>query len=853
MAKTIGIDFGTTKTMVSYFNPVTGRAELVRLGRDKDSIPTTAHIDESGQILFGEDADDQIEIDSEGYCRAFKLCLGENEPLTPRCKETAESLAARFLEHVKKECEQSVFHGETVGSATITVPVSFSPARKASLKRAAQKAGFSSVTFLPEPEAAGTAFLHDNPADRFSRALVLDWGGGTLDIAIISRDEDGAIRADHHCTEGRDDIGGEELDRGLLKNLEAIWEYTTGERLITSEEQEPKILRLTEKVKIALSGKDVVTFRKGKQKVEITRDKFRRIVGGVLDIAVDLVQTSLSKNRANGLSDPDVIILIGGTCLSPVVREAMESAFPDIRVLSWHHSHEAVAIGATLHGCNSAVFPNECERTNGIVPVVSEPSKRKTPWKSGEALEKYIGGHRMSHEDFFYLLRSICVILWRLSPINNSFLAMGAELQKISEGEDAKVVSLRIREALNSVALGGFYEQIEELSDLLSEVLKDAVSTEEDYLELYPWVKSFLKDQNPGFQDELALTVKQDIAMNLRRLKDVFLDLASKHKMLCEGYARYDKIIAGSSFWLKAAMGGVVAILTGGLGVVAAVAWSGWKGMSDKDFAENFVNALQEFCTSCADFLARGEELLVQAVMSKQGVWNANFSKKETCLRALNAEGLDLDDIKRRINENYGNEIRNSEDALENHNLVAMAIDCLKEEGHMSQARIENLIKELREGGLLLAADGSVDENAIYALQSASPGEDDFSSKFLDIVGRCRLYDNFYILGDVPYDKKINALRDYGLGLSEEDVLCLYDSTFFGGGGDGFMIAADGIYSKQLWVEPCSWRWDEIRSVNTTPGNTNVVKINNVDVDVPNGGAENFSNMFRRLRSLFTE
>ena len=89
MENAIGIDFGTTKTMVSFLNPVTGRAELVRLGRDRDSIPTTIHEDESGAVLFGEDADDQIVTDPEGYCRAFKLHLGESDSALPRSNETA--------------------------------------------------------------------------------------------------------------------------------------------------------------------------------------------------------------------------------------------------------------------------------------------------------------------------------------------------------------------------------------------------------------------------------------------------------------------------------------------------------------------------------------------------------------------------------------------------------------------------------------------------------------------------------------------------------------------------------------------------------------------------------------------
>lgn len=347
MTNAVGIDFGTTKTMVSYFNPATGRVELVRLGRDRDSIPTTVHVDEAGAWTFGEDADDQIELDPEGYCRAFKLHLGERDPVLPRAGETAEALATRFLRHVREECERNVFRGESVSAATITIPVSFSPARKTSLKRAAEAAGFTSVAFLPEPEAAGTAFLRDNPADEFSRALVLDWGGGTLDIAVICRDSNGAILADSHCAEGRDDVGGEEIDRLLLVAGDERWREAFGTSLLEAEENEPKLLREAEKVKIGLSRKDVVTFRRGPRKIEVTRNQFNLLVGDLLDKAADLVKSALAKNIAQDKPAPDAILLIGGTSQTPIVREAMEKEFSGIHVFSWHHSHEAVALGAT--------------------------------------------------------------------------------------------------------------------------------------------------------------------------------------------------------------------------------------------------------------------------------------------------------------------------------------------------------------------------------------------------------------------------------------------------------------------------------------------------------------------------
>ena len=391
MANAIGIDFGTTKTMVSYFNPATGRVELVRLGRDKDSIPTTVHVDKTGEFLFGDDADDLIETDPEGYCRAFKTYLGENEVVLPRSDRTAEALTVKFLQHIKDECEQSVFHREPVTYATITIPVSFSPARQASLKRAAESAGFTKVSFLLEPEAAGIAFLHDNPKDKFSRALVLDWGGGTLDIAIISRGDAGRICADRHCAEGCEGMGGEEIDISLLKNMAEMWKESSGAPLIQDKSEEVRFLRTAQKIKERLSKKDVVSFRRGTRKEEITRDRFKHIISDFLEEAVGLVASALAKNKAQGNPEPDALILIGGSCKIPAVHEAMEQNFPNLRVLSWHHSHEAVALGA-MEVCKTGDAGSQhglgARKDAKVPPPVPEAFRREVVSQSGLGARK---------------------------------------------------------------------------------------------------------------------------------------------------------------------------------------------------------------------------------------------------------------------------------------------------------------------------------------------------------------------------------------------------------------------------------------------------------------------------------
>ena len=104
----IGIDFGTTKTLVSWFNEETGRPETIRLGRGTDSLPTSIYIPESGEMVFGADADDMVEWGIERYSRRFKMKLGLSQPVlvfkngNGWTKYTAQELTSFFLKYVRQ-------------------------------------------------------------------------------------------------------------------------------------------------------------------------------------------------------------------------------------------------------------------------------------------------------------------------------------------------------------------------------------------------------------------------------------------------------------------------------------------------------------------------------------------------------------------------------------------------------------------------------------------------------------------------------------------------------------------------------------------------------------------------------
>ena len=127
-----------------------------------------------------------------------------------------------------------------------------------------------------------------------------------------------------------------------------------------------------------------------------------------------------------------------------------------------------------------------------------------------------------------------------------------------------------------------------------------------------------------------------------------------------------------------------------------------------------------------------------------------------------------------------------------------------------------------------------------------NPGE-----LFASIVAPCAEYDNFYIGNNIPRDKLLTALRDYGGNLNPDDVLCLYDSTIFGGGGDGFMVTLQGLFWKRLWSDGLWLEWSAVNGADVVDPSGSAIKVNGYDVDIPSGGATDFADMFNLLANFF--
>ena len=348
-AQAIGIDFGTTKTLVAYLNPRENRPETLRLGRGSDFVPTTAAIDARGQLFFGDEAEDMLEDPSVAYLRGFKMELGSGTPLYMLTQADgsvrhllAQELVTAFLRRLRLEVQEKVFMGGEVREAVITRPVQFSPARCQALKEAALAAGFSKVILTTEPEAAGLAFCRLNTAEAFKgNALVIDWGGGTLDIALVSRQGDRIVRHSE-LTDGDMDIGGERFDERLWKHAEA----QTGGARLNPVTQMPRV----RKAKEQLSSRNSTPLRLSAESgacppFEVTRELLNSLIAADVDKAAGMVQTLLARIPAE--MQPEMLLLVGGSSAIPLIREKLEAATV-LPARSWQYSREAVALGAAL-------------------------------------------------------------------------------------------------------------------------------------------------------------------------------------------------------------------------------------------------------------------------------------------------------------------------------------------------------------------------------------------------------------------------------------------------------------------------------------------------------------------------
>ena len=351
MAKVIGIDLGTTNSVVSVMEG--GEPVVITNPEGSRITPSVVGFTKDGQRLVGRLAKNQAVSNPDRTISSIKRHMGDpNYHVTIDGKSyTPPEISAMILQKLKSDAE--AYLGETVSQAVITVPAYFNDSQRQATKDAGKIAGLEVLRIINEPTAAALAYGLDKDQDE--TVLVFDLGGGTFDVSILELSE-GVFEV--KATNGDTVLGGDDFDKKVMDWMVEEFKKENGIDLSQDKMSAQRLIEAAEKAKIELSSMSqtninlpfITADATGPKHLDLTlsRAKFD-------ELTADLVERTMVPTRKAmedaGLSggDIDKIILVGGSSRIPAVQEAIRKILgkePSKGV----NPDECVSIGAAIQG-----------------------------------------------------------------------------------------------------------------------------------------------------------------------------------------------------------------------------------------------------------------------------------------------------------------------------------------------------------------------------------------------------------------------------------------------------------------------------------------------------------------------
>ena len=368
MAKTIGIDLGTTNSCVAVMEG--GEPTVLENAEGGRTTPSVVAFTEGGERLVGTVAKRQAVMNPENTIFSIKRFMGrkeaevkEEETIVPyeieagpngdvrvdvRGKQySPPEISAMILQKLKTDAEAKL--GDTVDSAVITVPAYFNDDQRQATTDAGKIAGLDVKRIINEPTAAALAYgLDKEKADQ--TILVFDLGGGTFDVSVLEIG-DGVFEV--KSTAGDNHLGGDNWDKAIVEWLVAEFKRDQGVDLAADKNSLQRLYEAAEKAKIELSSTQetqinlpFITAVEGQPKhldLKLSRSKLNELTGDLLNRTVGPVKRALDDAGAA----IDHVVLVGGMTRTPAVREK-------VKELTGKEPHqgvnpdEVVAVGAGI-------------------------------------------------------------------------------------------------------------------------------------------------------------------------------------------------------------------------------------------------------------------------------------------------------------------------------------------------------------------------------------------------------------------------------------------------------------------------------------------------------------------------
>jgi molecular chaperone DnaK len=351
MPKAVGIDLGTTNSVVSFLEA--GEPVVIPNAEGARTTPSVVAFSKTGEVLVGEVAKRQAITNPERTFRSIKRHMGESSWKTPDIdgkQYTPQEISARVLMKLKRDAES--YLGDTVSQAVITVPAYFDDAQRTATKEAGQIAGLEVLRIINEPTAAALAYGLDKESND-ETVLVFDLGGGTFDVSILEIG-DGVFEV--KSTHGDTHLGGDDWDQRVIDWMVKKFKDAHGIDLAADRMASQRLKEAAEKAKIELSQVQqtqinlpfITATPDGPLHLDesLTRSQFEQMTADLLE-RCKLPFDQAIKDASLTQGDIDHVILVGGSTRMPAVQEL-------VRNLAGRDAHkgvnpdEVVAIGAAV-------------------------------------------------------------------------------------------------------------------------------------------------------------------------------------------------------------------------------------------------------------------------------------------------------------------------------------------------------------------------------------------------------------------------------------------------------------------------------------------------------------------------
>ncbi|MEU0344772.1 molecular chaperone DnaK, partial [Streptomyces bobili] len=348
MARAVGIDLGTTNSVVSVLEG--GEPTVITNAEGARTTPSVVAFAKNGEVLVGEVAKRQAVTNVDRTIRSVKRHMGTDWKIELDGKNfNPQQMSAFILQKLKRDAE--AYLGEKVTDAVITVPAYFNDSERQATKEAGEIAGLNVLRIVNEPTAAALAYGLDKDDQTI---LVFDLGGGTFDVSLLEIG-DGVVEV--KATNGDNHLGGDDWDQRVVDYLVQQFKSGHGVDLAKDKMALQRLREAAEKAKIELSSSTetsinlpyITASAEGPLHLDekLTRSQFQQLTADLLERCKTPFHNVI-KDAGINLSEIDHVVLVGGSTRMPAVAELVKELTGGNEANKGVNPDEVVAIGAVL-------------------------------------------------------------------------------------------------------------------------------------------------------------------------------------------------------------------------------------------------------------------------------------------------------------------------------------------------------------------------------------------------------------------------------------------------------------------------------------------------------------------------